>query len=111
MVTCPNSRDAAIIANSVAKHAPKYLQQFFPTTSAIVVEYSEHSSLSYPNTFLTTLIVGLAGLIISAVIVCIIAFTDKTIKNEEHLTGMGLSVIGIVPDFNTTEKGGYYHHE
>ena len=111
VVTCTNQRDASIIANCVAKHAPKYLQQFFPTTSAIVVEYSEYSALTFPNTVLTTIVAGIAGFIIAAAIICVVAFTDKTVKNEDHLTGMGLSVIGIVPDFNITEKGGYYRNE
>lgn len=110
VVTCANQRDAVIIANCVAKHAPKYLQQFFPTTSAIVVEYSEYSSKTYPNTFLTTFAAGTVGLIIAAAVIYIIAATDKTIKNEEQLTTLGISIIGVVPDFNTAVKGGYYHH-
>lgn len=111
VVTCTNQEDARIIANSVAKYAPKYLQQFFPTTSAMVVEYSEKASLSYPNTLLTTFISGVAGCIAVAAIICIAAFTDRTIKDENHLTNLGLTVIGIVPDFNTLPKGGYYRHD
>lgn len=111
VVTCTNQKDAVVIANSVAKHAPKYLQQFFPTTSAIVVEYSENSGKSYPNTFLTTLIAGVLGFVVAAIIIYLIAATDRTIKTEERLTGLGISVIGVVPDFSVAEKGGYYRHD
>lgn len=111
VVTSTNQKDAVVIANSVAKQVPKYLQQFFPTTSAIVVEYSENAGKSYPNTFFTTLVAGVLGCLIAAIIVYITAVTDRTIKSEEHLTSLGLSVIGVVPDFNVVEKGGYYRHE
>lgn len=111
IVTCTNQKDAVVIANNVAKQAPKYLQQFFPTTSALVVEYSENAGKSYPNAFLTTLVAGMVGFAVAAVIIYIIAVTDKTIKSEERLTSLGLSVIGVVPDFTVVEKGGYYHHD
>lgn len=109
-VTSTDPKDAYMIAKAITKNAPEYLKSFIPSTIAKPLEEPFRSSMVYPNTFMTTMIAGLLGGVIAVAIIWIVALTDNTVKDEDQLITLGLSVIGVVPDFNETEKGGYYHH-
>ncbi len=109
-VTCEDEEDAIIIAQKISDLAPDYLEKKFNQADVLVVENAEFSSRTFPNTGIITVVSGLLGLIISAVIVYFMAINDNTIKNEQNLVELGITVLGVVPDFNESKKGGYYYH-
>lgn len=109
-VKCNDQGDAAKIANSVAKLAPLYLKEISPVASALTLEYSEGATKTFPKVLLITVGAGLAGALLTAIIIYLIAAADNTIKNEDDITKNGLTVLGIVPDFFEHKKGGYYYY-
>lgn len=111
-INCEGSipNDVILITKMVADAAPEHLKKIFPTTTAIVSEYANEASLTYPNDMLFTLGGGLIGAVLAALIIYIIAVRDNTVKSEDDLTEYGFGVLGFVPDFNDARGGGYYYY-
>ena len=109
-VTSTDPEDAYTIAGAVTKNAPDHLKKFIPSTIARPIQEPYKSTLVFPSTALYIVVAARLGIVLAAAVVFIVAINDNTVKSSDHLARLGLPVIGVVPDFATTEKGGYYHH-
>ncbi len=101
--------DAYIIAGEIAKTADSYLKVPYRYSAATVINYPTGASLSYPDTFLFTVVAAFAGAVAAIAVLYIYALTDTSVKSEEDLLKNGFTVLGSVPDLHANSKGGAYY--
>lgn len=111
-VTCTEPGDAIIIANALMDIAPEYLDDIIKVGNASVIDPAEEAVLASPSVIKNTLLGFLIGLIVACGIVLTLFFLDQSIKGEEDFTETyKLPLLGVVPDFEQSTKGGYYRYE
>lgn len=111
-VTCTEPGDAIIIANALMDIAPEYLDDIIKVGNASVIDPAEEAVLASPSVIKNTLLGFLIGLIVACGIVLTLFFLDQSIKGEEDFTETyKLPLLGVVPDFEQSAKGGYYRYE
>lgn len=111
-VTCTEPGDAIIIANALMDIAPEYLDDIIKVGNASVIDPAEEAVLASPSVVKNTLLGFLIGLIVACGIVLTLFFLDQSIKGEEDFTETyKLPLLGVVPDFEQSTKGGYYRYE
>ncbi len=107
-VTSTKREEAQTIANAMLEVAPGVLKQVAKVGEVETLDTASEARKISPNVVTNTIVGFLLGLVISILIVLIQAMLDRTIKGEEdfneHYT---ISILGSVPDFKETEKGGY----
>lgn len=104
-----NKEDLVIIANTFADCSQVFMKDTLPLAYVAPVEYSTSVSKVSPRTIFSTFIALVAGAFLVIIPLLFFAFNDSIIKGEEGLKSKyDISVLGIVPDFNSS-KGGYYH--
>ena len=102
---------AAHLANAIAEVAPEEISNFLEGSSTKIIDYAKvPQSRYYPsyrqNTFLGLCIGG--GLGVAYVVMRTIL--DVRIKSEEDLERLfDLPVLGAIPDFSGSRKGGGYY--
>ena len=110
VVTSPDPKEAADLANAIAYILPSRISGIIEGTSAKIVDTAVvPKSSSYPSYLLNTLIGFLFGAIVS--IACIIVFTlmDVTIREEEDIAYICKHpILAAVPDMAAESKSSYY---
>lgn len=101
-------KEAMRVANKFVEIACNYITEFIPYSNAMVASTAIKASMTYPRTFSTTGIAGIAGAVISFVIIYIIAALNRSIKGEEDFAmKFDIPLLGSVPDFENADVGGY----
>lgn len=90
------------IANTILKCAPKEIERIVVAGSATIIEDADiPRSPSSPNIPRNTVVGGVAGLILSVLIVFLQNMFDKSIKSAEEIKDIfGLPVLGMVPEID-----------
>ena len=105
-----NKEDLVTIANTFADCSQTFIKETLPLAYVAPVEYSSSVSKVSPQTLVSTALALIVGAFIVIVVLLFFAFNDSIIKGEEVIkTKYNLSVLGVVPDFNSSSKGGYYN--
>lgn len=108
-VTGTKKEDLVIIANTFADCSQIFIKETLPLAYVAPVEYSEHVTKVSPRTFFSTIIALIVGAFVVIAPLLFFAFNDSILKGEEVIKNKyNISVLGVVPDFNSS-KGGYYY--
>ena len=100
IVTSKDPEEAAAIANKLAKVAPP---QIIRVVQAGDVQLIDEAVVSLepvaPNTKINTLIGAIAGVVLAAGVILILAMLDISVKSAEDLSKRyDLPVLGVIPD-------------
>ncbi|MBP3691676.1 MAG: hypothetical protein J6I80_00360 [Clostridia bacterium] len=105
-----NKEDLVTIANTFADCSQVFIKDTLPLAYVAPVEYSSSVAKVSPRTVFSTLIAVAVGAFLVVVPLLFVAFNDNIIKGEESIKNKyDISVLGVVPDFNSSSKGGYYN--
>ena len=112
-VVCTNYQHATIIANAIADILPVKLPEVVDVASVRVVDYAvENPNPVGPSYAKYALVGGLAGALITALVLIITELLDTSINSEEYLTHVykEYPLLAVVPGAQSTKTGykGYY---
>lgn len=103
-----NKEDLITIANTFADCSQVFIKDALPLAYVAPVEYSSSVIKVSPRTIFSTLVALVVGAFLVIVPVLFVAFNDSVIKGEDGIRSKyDISVLGVVPDFNSSSKGGY----
>lgn len=107
-VTSKKREDAEKIADTMLEVAPSTLKQVAKVGEVEPLDTASPAKQISPNIVTNTAMGFLLGLVLSVLIVLIQAMLDRTIKGEEDFNEhYDISILGSVPDFRESDKGGY----
>lgn len=110
-VTTPNPEDSVKIANTLIDLSSSVIDEKIKVGYISVIDRADTSVQVTPNIKLNLVIGVLLGLVVSILLVLLLAMLDKTIKGEDDITEhYNLIVLGSVPDFENSSKGGYRYN-
>ena len=108
-VSGSDRNDIILIANTFAEVAPDYISEKLTTSYAKPVETAKGTVKVKPNITMLTFAAFVVGALLVAAPLVLIFINDKTIKGEEDFAATyDISILGIVPDFVQSTKGGKY---
>ncbi len=108
-VTYTDPKQAAAVANAIAKVAPEQIASIVDGCSVkIISEAKVPTSKGWPSRKTEALKGGVIGLAASLFVVCIITLLDTRIKKEDDLERWDYPILGIIPSFTAAQKGGAY---
>lgn len=98
-VTDEDPYEAARIADTVREEASAHIQQVMDTKAVNVVDTANIPTEAYsPNTKKSTVLAGVAGILLAALLISIRALTDDTIKTADDVEKyLSLSVLESIP--------------
>lgn len=101
--------EAKKIANTMVAMAPGYLVDFMPSAKIMITATADGASKVSPRTVTATALFFVIGAAVVYLIALIIDLNDKTINGVDDFTdNYSISVLGAVPNFESTElQGGY----
>ena len=100
LVSDPNPRTAADIANSIADIAPLKIQEIVDGCSIKIVSPAKVPSGKASPNYRKVLTTGcLVGVVISVLSICALAVFDTRVKSEVDLEEWEYPVIGVIPSF------------
>ncbi|MDD2363062.1 MAG: Wzz/FepE/Etk N-terminal domain-containing protein [Oscillospiraceae bacterium] len=113
LVTTPNPKASAAIANAIANTAPGKIKEITETGYIGVIDNAFPSlKPSSPNLFFNCFVGILIGGAIAAFYIIIREMLDDHIKGEEDLKRFyDIPMLGSIPVLNSQAKGGYYQYE
>jgi len=105
-VTTYNPQDSLILANTIARLAPKKIIEIRDADAVRVVDPATlPSQPSSPNLLINTAIGFAFGLILGVVIAFILNMMDKHIKNEDDLLKhYDIPILGLVPTIKNNKE-------
>ncbi|MBQ6847851.1 MAG: hypothetical protein IJO62_02915 [Clostridia bacterium] len=109
----PDKKEAVEILNAYLELAPEYINKMVKNASSSIVR-ADKSSWDYPSDIIIILFGGLAGAIVTYMIIFFIYSSSNVIRDEESFREhFDISIIGVVPDFAVTKNnekkyGSYY---
>lgn len=99
--------DLITIANTFADCSQVFIKETLPLAYVAPVEYSQNVTQVAPRIIFSTFVALMIGAFLVIVPLLFIAFNNSVIKGEESLKNKyNISVLGVVPDFNYSSKGG-----
>lgn len=104
-----DSRDKSLqMAQSIEKVSKQYIENIVNGSSVVFPDSPQLAKgPSSPNILKNTAVGFLLGLLLAAAFVVIRELTDKRVRSESDLEEQfGIPVIGTIPDYRTTGKGG-----
>ncbi len=112
-VTSKDPKEAALIANTVAKVLPKRIMDIVENSSVKIVDYAmvneEPVSPSYPK---NVAIGAMVGAVISIAFIFLQYALDNKIHSEEYLIETyKYPILAVIPDLNTASKQKYYRRK
>lgn len=112
-VTSKSPTLSAQMANTMAEMAPEEIIRVVKAGSVEVISQAEPPvKPSGPHSARNAAIGGLLGFIVSCGCVLLVEMLDITVKGEEDLVShYNIAVLGEIPDFYSTPKGGYKNYE
>jgi capsular polysaccharide biosynthesis protein len=104
---------ASKLANIIANEAQDEIPEILAGSSLDVIDYADvPQTPTSPNIWLNVLIGACVGLLLALIFVLHQALQDKTISEDDDLEDMlGLPVLGVIPKFSVSHKGGYYEDD
>ncbi len=108
-----NDPDVAILlTNTFANLAPQYFADTFEKSTVEVTSEAERAVQTYPNTLVTTAIMGLLGAVLGYVAVLIIDSFDQAISGEkDYANHFDIPLIGTVPYFESASADNYGNYK
>lgn len=100
-ITCPDSKEAAVIANAFADVLPKQLPSVVEGSDVRLVDYAVESKAIVSPDYKKLMIIGaLAGALLSLVALLLREFLDDAIDSEEYLTAIysEYPLLAVIPD-------------
>ena len=110
-ITSPEPELSAHLANTIAEVAPGKISNFLEGSSTKIIDYAQVPQFrSYPS-YRQNVLLGLCvGGALGVAYVVLRTILDVRIKSEEDLERLfDLPVLGAIPDFADTKKGGGYY--
>ena len=108
-VTANSGQMAADIANAIAKVAPEKIESIIDGCSVKLISGATvPTEKSGPNIRSHTIKGALLGLALSLFLVCVITLLDTRIKGEDDLSRWEYPILGVIPSFTASQKGGAY---
>lgn len=112
-VSCAKSKDAAVIANAIAKVLPERIAYFLQVegSSVVVVEHAvENRTPVGPNREKYATFGFLCGALITAILIIIANLLDTKIDSEEYLTQRyeAIPLLAVIPDADNLKNSGGY---
>lgn len=100
-IVCGDPELAADIANNIARYAPKKIKTIIGGSSAEVVDWAKVPGGRFaPNYTVSTLLGGIAGALVSTLVITMLLIFDSRIHGEEDLMRIcSIPVLGAIPDF------------
>lgn len=112
--TAATPEEAQTLVNGFLKLVPDYILEFIPNSTAAVTTTADTAYKVYPQTFKTTFIAAIAGVLISYAVIYLFSVFNTTINNEEDVkNNYDLMVLGNIPDFSSArsdKKSKYYSY-
>ncbi|MDP4109028.1 MAG: Wzz/FepE/Etk N-terminal domain-containing protein [Bacillota bacterium] len=108
-IVSKNPKDAYILADTIAKVAPKEIIRVVKAGSVEIIDKSEKDPPKTGPAFLKITIIGaFLGFVLSVGIIFIAQMLDKTVKDEKDLADyFGLPVLGAVPNMKKSKSEAY----
>ncbi len=101
-------KEAINIANAFVNTACNYIAGVIPNSNATVAAPAVGAKLTYPRTFATTALVGLAAAAAVYIVFIFAETTNRVIRSEEDFVSQyDVPVLGSIPDFDTADTSGY----
>lgn len=111
VVTCPDPKLSAQIANAIAKVAPDEIPKIMQGSSAAIIDYAKiPTTRSSPNYVKNTVIGALVGILVASVVIVLREVMNVRIKDEEDLNMIApIPVLGVIPDLTADIKPHSYY--
>ena len=109
-VTCPDSKDAEVIANAFTRVLPEMLPEIVNGSDVRLVDYAEESKAVVAPDYNQYILIGaLVGFVLSVLLVLLREILDDGINSEDYLTTAysNIPLLAVIPDDRET-KNGYY---
>ena len=109
-VTCGNYKHAAQIANSIADILPGKIAEVVAESSVRVVDRAVENPVPEGPVYRGYAVIGgLAGVLVSMLIVLVVDLSDTTVTSEDYLTSVYADVplLAVIPG-TENPKNGYY---
>ena len=100
-ITCPDSKEAAVLANAFAEVLPKELPNIVNGSDVRLVDYAvESKQVVFPKYNIIVLVAAIAGALIALAGLILREFLDDGIDSEEYLTTVyeEIPLLAVVPD-------------
>ncbi len=111
VVTCPNYKHAAQIANAIAQVLPDKIAAVVEGSSVRVVDYAVENSKRVSPSYQKYAMIGMAiGMLLTAAVVVVLDLLDNSINSEEYLeeTYGDVPLLAVIPDAENPKAYGYY---
>ena len=100
---------AADIANAIAKVAPEKIGEIVDGCSVKLISgATTPTAKSGPNVRSHAMKGAILGFALSLFVVCVITLLDTRIKGEDDLNRWDYPILGVIPSFAASQKGGAY---
>ena len=109
-VTCPDSRDAAILANAFVDVLQKELPDIVNGSDVRLVDYAvESKQVVFPDYNIIIIVAALAGALLSLAVIVLREYLDDSISSEEYLTSVydEIPLLAVIPDAKEPKNGNY----
>lgn len=109
-ITCPDSKEAALIANAFAEVLPRELPNIVNGSDVRLVDYAvESKQVVSPEYDKVMLVAALVGALISLLAIMLREFLDDSIDSEEYLTSVydEIPLLAVIPDAQELKSGNY----
>ncbi len=101
-------KEAMRVANKFVEVSCEYVPEFIPHSVAKVASTAIKAVKTHPRTLTSTAAAGVAGAVVSYIVLFIIESTNRAIKGEEDFTNnFDVPLLGAVPDFENVDNSGY----
>ena len=108
-VTSNSPQMAADIANAIAKVAPEKIASIVDGCSIRLISGAKVPGVkSGPNVRSHAIKGAVLGFALSLFAVCVITLLDTRIKEEDDLNRWDYPILGVIPSFTASQKGGAY---
>ncbi|MBQ8768771.1 MAG: hypothetical protein IJZ15_03885 [Oscillospiraceae bacterium] len=108
-VTSTSPEMAAKVANMIAEVAPEQIASIVDGSSVKIINLAKvPTAKSWPSNRSEAMKGAVVGFAISLFAVCVITLLDTRIKNEDDLERWDYPILGVIPSFSASQKGGAY---
>ena len=100
-ITCPDSKEAAVLANAFAEVLPRELPNIVNGSDVRLVDYAvESKQVVFPRYNIIVLVAAIVGALIASAGLILREFLDDGIDSEEYLTTVyeEIPLLAVVPD-------------
>ncbi len=108
-VISPDEDASKQVANIYSECAPDFIAEYNIGMVTSLSKARKTTQVS-PRTLVSTMLAGVLGVAVTCMIIIYLAVSDKTINGEDDIkNNYDIPLLGSVPDFQSTVKGGKQH--